>query len=259
MSNPAPVTMWKRGCVSPAKGKDVHNKQKKLVLAYARMRSMDALKALVGIMRNDELNAAARVKAAEVLLNRAWGKPTESVEISGMPEGGLFQVHVSLHNGANDINGLAQASIIDVGTLEIKHNDVAALGAGRDENYYSREVGTGTPNPVIESGAQQLGTPEEKGQQPALTGKAAAASDSPQSLLATPQISATTPRTLLKTPHISPPPHPPLAPSQISLLAEAPHISQPALPPRYPTQEAVTRPSEQGTPLKSKRHRKQTF
>lgn len=48
----------------------------------ARAHTMEALETLANVMRGG-VKDADRLRAAEVLLNRAWGTPTSSVEMSG--------------------------------------------------------------------------------------------------------------------------------------------------------------------------------
>jgi Family of unknown function (DUF5681) len=52
----------------------------------ARERTAEALSTLVNIMRNPKAATAARVSAAEAILNRGWGKPVQPsafVDIEG--------------------------------------------------------------------------------------------------------------------------------------------------------------------------------
>ena len=49
----------------------------------AREYSIEAIETLAAIMRNTEARDADRIKSSEVLLNRAWGTPTQSVELAG--------------------------------------------------------------------------------------------------------------------------------------------------------------------------------
>ncbi len=51
--------------------------------ALARSHTESALKVLTGVMTNDEAPHAARVAAANSLLDRGWGKPHQAIEISG--------------------------------------------------------------------------------------------------------------------------------------------------------------------------------
>lgn len=55
----------------------------------ARANTEEAIKTLVSIMRNKKASAAARVAAVAALLDRGYGKPSQS--ISG-PDGGPFVV-----------------------------------------------------------------------------------------------------------------------------------------------------------------------
>lgn len=55
-------------------------KAKADIRSLARSHTESAIKVLAGIMNQDQAPAAARVAAAEALLNRGWGKPTTTVE-----------------------------------------------------------------------------------------------------------------------------------------------------------------------------------
>jgi hypothetical protein len=55
------------------------------IRSLARSHTESALKVLAGIMNEPEAPPAARVAAANSLLDRGWGKPTQPV--SGDPDG----------------------------------------------------------------------------------------------------------------------------------------------------------------------------
>lgn len=57
-------------------------KELRKVVALARKRTTVAIKTLEDIMTNGS-NEGARVRAAEVLLERGWGKPAQPLEHSG--------------------------------------------------------------------------------------------------------------------------------------------------------------------------------
>ena len=50
----------------------------------ARQRTVEAIKTLTAVMRSGKTEQA-RVRAAEALLNRAWGHPTQPMEHSAPP------------------------------------------------------------------------------------------------------------------------------------------------------------------------------
>lgn len=52
------------------------------VQALARERTEEAIETLAGIMRHGKTEAA-RVRAAEVLLARGWGQPTQPLDLEG--------------------------------------------------------------------------------------------------------------------------------------------------------------------------------
>jgi hypothetical protein len=60
------------------------------IRSLARSHTETALNTLVGIMNQDQAPHAARVAAANSLLDRGWGKPMQGVEMSG-PEGGAIE------------------------------------------------------------------------------------------------------------------------------------------------------------------------
>lgn len=53
----------------------------------ARAHTMDAIRTLAEVCRGKKMSPAARVSAATALLDRGWGKPVQTSEISG-PGGG---------------------------------------------------------------------------------------------------------------------------------------------------------------------------
>ncbi len=52
------------------------------IRSLARSHTRTALNVLVGVMRSKDATATARVSAANAILDRGWGKPTQSVETS---------------------------------------------------------------------------------------------------------------------------------------------------------------------------------
>lgn len=73
--NPA----WTKGGVSPNPGG--RPKDYKEVAAFAKKFTEEAILALADLMRNAE-NESARVRAAEILLERGWGKPRQDIDIT---------------------------------------------------------------------------------------------------------------------------------------------------------------------------------
>lgn len=58
-------------------------KELKHVQMQARKISPLALRELKSILNDPEANKQAKIAAAEVVLNRAWGRPTQGLEHSG--------------------------------------------------------------------------------------------------------------------------------------------------------------------------------
>lgn len=61
------------------------------VVELARLHTKDAILTFVDVMQNG-VDEKARSDAADRLLNRAWGKPTEKVELTGEDGGPIEQV-----------------------------------------------------------------------------------------------------------------------------------------------------------------------
>jgi hypothetical protein len=53
----------------------------------ARKHTEEAIATLAAIMRDNKEPAAARVRAAEAMLDRAWGRPETTASVAG-PDGG---------------------------------------------------------------------------------------------------------------------------------------------------------------------------
>jgi hypothetical protein len=61
------------------------------IRSLARSHTRTALNVLVGVMRSKDATAAAKVSAANAILDRGWGKATQPVE--GGNEGALELIH----------------------------------------------------------------------------------------------------------------------------------------------------------------------
>jgi hypothetical protein len=59
------------------------------IRSLARSHTRTALNVLVGIMRSKDATAAARVSAANAILDRGWGKSSQTLENS---DGGSFEL-----------------------------------------------------------------------------------------------------------------------------------------------------------------------
>lgn len=56
----------------------------KEVQEAARKHTTDAIETLASIAKDTEQSASARVSAAEVLLDRGWGKAQQTIEVEGL-------------------------------------------------------------------------------------------------------------------------------------------------------------------------------
>lgn len=61
---------------------------------YARTFTEEALQTIVGIMRDERASADVRLRAAETLLNRGWGRAPQSVALEAGPEARLTLAHI---------------------------------------------------------------------------------------------------------------------------------------------------------------------
>jgi hypothetical protein len=61
------------------------------IRSIARSHTRTALNVLVGIMRSKDATAAARVTAANAVLDRGWGKATQTIDTS--QDGPLELIH----------------------------------------------------------------------------------------------------------------------------------------------------------------------
>jgi hypothetical protein len=59
------------------------------IKSLARAHTQTALKTLHGVMTSPDAPAAAKVAASQALLDRGWGKPSQSLEHSGAEGGAL--------------------------------------------------------------------------------------------------------------------------------------------------------------------------
>lgn len=67
------------------------------IRSLARSHTQTAIKTLVGIMREKKAPSAARVSAAQALLDRGWGKPAQPLDGDG--EGGPVKITVEWKKG----------------------------------------------------------------------------------------------------------------------------------------------------------------
>ena len=82
----APRSAWKPGWSGNPGGRP---KQSVHLKELAREQTPKAIKTLIDVMEHSERDAA-RVRAAEILLDRAWGRAPQAMELSG-PDGGPIE------------------------------------------------------------------------------------------------------------------------------------------------------------------------
>jgi hypothetical protein len=65
------------------------------ILSESRKLSFEALQTITACMRNEEAPWPSRLRAAEVILDRAWGEPDKHVQLDGAS--GIALLHVEFH------------------------------------------------------------------------------------------------------------------------------------------------------------------
>lgn len=78
------------------------------IRSLARSHTRTALNVLVGIMRSNDATPAARVAAANSILDRGWGKATQ--QVAGDPDGPIEMIHrierIIVHPENSDRQGI---------------------------------------------------------------------------------------------------------------------------------------------------------
>ncbi|HEY2229971.1 MAG TPA: hypothetical protein VGI22_19965 [Xanthobacteraceae bacterium] len=69
------------------------------IARVAKQYTWEALETLAGVMRDKDASPPARVAAAVALLDRAWGRPMQAVEVTV---------------GANDVRNLSDVQLLDL-------------------------------------------------------------------------------------------------------------------------------------------------
>jgi hypothetical protein len=118
-----PATTRRRGTGRPfEKGKSGNPGGRPKELAHvkdlARTHTESAIKTLAEIMRSKKASPNARVSAADAILDRAWGRPAQAIEMSG-PGGGPI-----------DVNRLAGLTDEQLSRLEAVLDEVVQDGPG---------------------------------------------------------------------------------------------------------------------------------
>ena len=63
-----------------------YTKEMRRIVGLAQAKSEEAINTLYKLMKNPKTPYAVRVRSAEILLDRAWGKPKEIVQIEKLDE-----------------------------------------------------------------------------------------------------------------------------------------------------------------------------
>lgn len=99
---------------SGGRKKGVPNKATACLKEAAQVYTEQALSTLATIMLSASEGGAARVAAANALLDRGYGKPKQSVEASG-PDGGAIQTEATI-----DTSGLTREQLQAVASIAVK-------------------------------------------------------------------------------------------------------------------------------------------
>jgi hypothetical protein len=92
--------------------------------SLARNHTASAIKVLAGVMTNTMSKDCDRIRAAEILLNRAWGKPTERIE--GQETNG--QRLVSITHRIVHLKPRSREEIAESEPLLVEWKDISANG-----------------------------------------------------------------------------------------------------------------------------------
>ena len=105
----------------PARRKTSNARTLTEIRSLARSHTRTAIRVLVGIMRSDDATPAARLSAANAILDRGWGKAAQPVENG---EGGMLELiqrieRVIVHPGGAG-EGDAGVDARDSGELDLQ-------------------------------------------------------------------------------------------------------------------------------------------
>jgi hypothetical protein len=95
------------------------------IRSLARSHTRTALNVLVGVMRSKDATAAAKVTAANAILDRGWGKAVQAIENGG--EGPLELIHRIERIIVQGLDSIADA----LGDPNLKDQISAAIGDTR--------------------------------------------------------------------------------------------------------------------------------
>lgn len=115
MTRKAPKTAWKPGHAAPAtawkpgQSGNPNGRPKivKEIQELAREHTADALNALVAVVKNPKSPPAARVSAAEALLDRGYGRAPQSLTLDVRNDITRFLASLGMGTAAPHANGLA--------------------------------------------------------------------------------------------------------------------------------------------------------
>src|SRR4051794_41076676 len=97
---------WKPGESGHAGRRLAEDARYQGVLKLARSRSMEALKVLLECMNSPEAPWPVRVTAASAVIDRAWGKPKEHIDLAGADSIQSITLNIVSANGTGETETL---------------------------------------------------------------------------------------------------------------------------------------------------------
>lgn len=120
MSEEMEITLVSEPLRVPARKKTSSARTLTEIRSLARSHTRTAIRVLVGIMRSEDATPAARVSAANAILDRGWGKAAQPVENG---EGGVLElihrieriiVHPGSSNGGDAVHDVSGSGDLDL-------------------------------------------------------------------------------------------------------------------------------------------------
>jgi hypothetical protein len=116
MPSEASLANLREHAYQPGQSGNVRGMQRgyRRVLSESRRLSLEALQTITTCMRSEDAPWPSRLRAAEVILDRAWGEPDQHVSVDGQGIALLRVEFVSIDPDGHHTNGKGNGHIIDV-------------------------------------------------------------------------------------------------------------------------------------------------
>lgn len=116
-------TSWQAGRSGNPAGR---SKSEYALRDYARTFTKEALETIAGVMRDENAPPEARIRAADALLNRGWGKAPASLDVNAQ----IGVEVVSVADAIREASARRLARDCATDTLEIYPQKIATLSTG---------------------------------------------------------------------------------------------------------------------------------